>query len=182
MELIFHEDKWKTGTRALMLKGRHKDGLVTERRYQRVTHDVDQFNEALEELADMSWDNERVYATAVPRALPKAMRLFKERLLANDYEAKPEAFFERLDDRWVSCLMNPRAQVHEAKVWLFDCDTDEEFYAVNDGLRNHYDRATPYTYESKSGYHVVVQPFNRSPLGNELQPLLHDNPLMLWGY
>ena len=50
MHVIDHPRRYRTGTRVLFLKGRHKDGIQDERMVMRISHDEDQFNRALGEL------------------------------------------------------------------------------------------------------------------------------------
>jgi hypothetical protein len=184
MKLLPHGDQWKTGVRVMMLKGRHKDGLETERRFVRVALNPESFDRSLELLSGLSIPGERIYATAGPRDLKRASRVFKERLLENDYAENPEAFFERLDDRWFSCLMNSRSQVKSEKVWLFDCDEPGEEELAIKVLRSiGYDRDLLYSYKTKNGAHLIVKPFNKGLLPGDFgKTILLDNPLMLWGF
>jgi hypothetical protein len=181
LKLIDHPERFKTGTRVLLLKARHKDGAITERQLFRVTHTADQFDRALREFADCSKPNERIYGAAGARDLKKAARLFKERQLAAEYDADPMAFYRSLEDRWLSALMSPRSQ--EQKLWLFDCDSPEDEQAASRELQTHYDKPTaPYRYASKSGTHVIVEPFDTSRLSQAVRKLVHENALMLWGW
>ncbi len=182
LKLIDHPDMWKEGTRVLLLKGRHKDGIEKQRTRHRVTHNVDEFESALYDLHEMAHKNERIYATASPRDITKAIRLFKERQLASDYDDDPTRFYQNVEARWVSCLMNKGAQ--DRKWWIFDCDSPEELMDAEACLNNTYLRRTldPYQYDTKTGHHIVVLPFNKVALSDSQRGLLHTNPLMLWGY
>ncbi len=168
------------GTRVLELKGRNKDD-AGKRAITRVTHSVEQFARCLSELVGQARLGERIYGTAGARDMKKAIRFFKERQLAADYDDRPERFYERIEDRWASCLMSPSAQ--DEKMWLFDCDTHHEEEVVLYELEHFYNQPmTPYWYDSKSGRHCLVQPFNRMPLNRVAQSCLHENALILWGY
>ncbi len=140
----------------------------------------------VERSRGISHENERIYVSAGERDLKKAIRVFKERQLANDYDPKPELFYKKLNTRWCSCLMQTQCQLE--KVWLFDCDSDDDAAAVEADLAEHYTNPiTPYRYPSKSGHHIVVGPFNKTKqnktkLNPGVKALLHDNALMLWGY
>lgn len=181
MHLIQHPNSYKDGARVLLLKGRHKDGRHEQQTIMRVTTSVEQFERRINELANMALAGERIYASAGARSLDSAIRLFKERQLAADYDADPHGFYLRLEDRWASALSNPRSQAE--KVWLFDCDNRQEIEAVEAALEEHYDRPfEPYVYPSKSGWHTIVHPFNKGLLGDKVRKLLHENAIMLWGY
>jgi hypothetical protein len=50
-------------------------------------------------------------------------------------------------------------------------------------MEAHYDgKREPYHYATKTGDHVLVQPFNMTQCSTEFQSLVKKNPLMLWGY
>lgn len=181
MQIISHPVRFQMGTRVLFLKGRHKDGLADERVVGRATHSLENFDRALSELAHLARDGERIYGAAGQRDLARAIRAFKERQLAADYEPDTEGFYRNLDSRWHSALMAPTSQLE--KLWLFDCDTAEEASAVSTELAAIYDNPEPpYRYCSKSGVHFITAPFNRNLLSPLAVGVLHVNPLMLWGY
>lgn len=181
MKLICHPEKFRTGTRVIMLKGRYKDGLTRQRQIFRVSHSVREFDAAIDELRAIAREGERIYASAGARCMVRAIREFKRRQLDADYDANPRLFYERLWDRWVSCLMAPTSQ--EEMFWLFDCDSREEADMVMRELGELYHREMqPYCYPTKSGKHILVQPFNRTKLRPEVAPLIHENPIILWGY
>lgn len=181
MQLIDHPPAFTEGTRVLLLKGRHKDGLQDERSIPMVTHDARQFHRALTQLSALSRPGERIYASAGARSLEKAAREFKRRQLDADYEPDRADFYRNLTDRWVSCLMVPSSQ--DEKVWFFDCDEPGQADALMAELKKHYVRPMPpYRYPTKSGEHVVVQAFNISLMSPNFQSILEVNALMLWGY
>ena len=120
MTVIDHPERFRTGTRVLFLKGRNKDGCSDQRTIMRISHTQDQFDRRLSELLEAQRPGERIYAAAGPRSMAAAVRVFKERQLAAEYDQDPEAFYRSMDARWASCLMAPRAQY--GKTWLFDCD------------------------------------------------------------
>jgi len=181
VRLIEHPERYKVGTRVLFLKSRHKDGISDERHLTRVTHSVVAFDAALGELAALSADGERIYGSAGARDLSKAVRLFKERQLAADYDADPGAFYRNLEDRWASALMAPTSQLD--KLWLFDCDAPDEAAVVTADLARIGIRGEAlYQYASKSGTHIIAEPFDRTLISSRAAAHIHANPLMLWGY
>lgn len=148
------------------------------RTISRASFDAHHFDQQLEGLLGMIRPGERIYASAGPRDIAKAIRLFKERQLAADYDPGPEAFYRDLEGRWLSCLMDPRAQAR--KIWLFDCDSPDETLQTRAELSAL--GLTLYEYETKSGSHFVVPAFDKSRLTDQTRALLHDNALMLWAY
>ena len=182
MIILNHPPAYKVGTRVLMLKGRHKDGMHDQRTVLRVSHSPDEFDNWLSELHSIAQDGERIYATAGARDVERAIRLFKERQLDADYDRDTPHFYRHLNSRWCSCLMAPKAQAE--KLWLFDCDSVAEIDHVRDELKAHYTHPSikPYWYWSKAGCHCIVAPFNRSLISLEAQGHLVTNPVMLWMY
>lgn len=180
MNIIEHPESFKQGVRVLMLKGRNKDGVEDRRTPQLVTRTKEQFDCVLSEFATLARPGERIYASASPRDIRAASRKLKERMLENDYNQDPDQFYLNLENRWISCLMAPTSEAD--KLWLIDADNDYEI-SMASNILSVYDRPmAPYSYESKNGVHFLVQPFNRSVLGNEEQRLIQQNPLMLWAY
>ena len=178
---IEHPDRFKTGTRVLLLKGRHKDGIEKERAIVRVTHSVEHFNKSLFEMIQMVAVGERIYSSAGERSMPKAIREFKHRQLDADYDDDPEMFYRAINERWVASLMQVTSQAD--KLWLFDCDTESDEQDAMRELLQHYDRPeAPYRYRTKSGMHIVVQPFDRTKLSESVRKLIQDNALLLWWY
>lgn len=179
MQLIDHPEEYTTGCRVLFLKGRHKDGIEDERLAVEITHDSDHFKKMKADLVSRARPSERLYVSAAPRSLEKAVRQFKQWQLDNDYAAKPLEFYQRLERRWISSLMAQTSVERELKLWMFDCDTPQEYLTVREMLQSI--EVQPYVYNSKSGQHVVVRPFNQL-LAGSLRTKIDTNPLMLWGY
>lgn len=185
MLLIDHPDRFTEGTRVLLLKGRHKDGVETQRCIMRVTHDSTAFRRTINDLLSQAAPGERIYASAGARDVTKAVRFFKARQLANDYAADPLDFYRHIEARWISCLMEPTAQAD--KIWLFDCDdqaaiddTDEAIFTLKES--GHIGPDASWFYRTKNGGHFLVLPFNRDLLPESVAARLHTNPIMLWGY
>ena len=107
MNLINHPATYKDGTHVLFLKGRYKDGIQDQRMVFRVSHSPGEFDMWVQSLSEISQESERIYASAGARDLNRAIRVFKERQLANDYDENPQQFYRKLNTRWCSCLMKP---------------------------------------------------------------------------
>lgn len=181
MKVIDHPMSFSDGTRVLLLKGRHKDGLADQRCIMRVSHSQEEFSRRLGELSAAWREGERIYVTAGRRSVQAASRIFRERQLASEYDADPMAFYRSIHNRWVSSLMDPKAQ--EQKLWLFDCDSQADIDAAWGALAKHHDpQAMQYGYPTKNGLHIVCTPFDRSNLPEHVAKLLHINPIMLWGF
>ena len=181
MRVLTHPAHYKSGARLLVLRSRHKDGATTLRTVTRASFSPDEFDRQLEALAELLRPGERIYANAGARDVPRAMRLFKERQLAADYDTDTAAFYRNIEQRWFSCLMDTRCQAE--KIWLFDCDTAEDTALVRDALSK-LDclPSAPYEYATKSGAHFVIPAFDKSQLTDHTGALIHDNALMLWAF
>lgn len=173
-----HPDSFKTGFRVLLLVSRNKDGAEKRSPVTRVTDTVEHFDRALEELWTLATPEQRVYSTANARSVRKAARLFQERQLAAQFDPDPFKFYHNLESRWASCMMDETAQEKENKVWMFDCDDEHDLREVADQLLLSEEQ---YRYNTVSGTHVFVKPFNRSVRFLRQQHYLHTNPLMFWG-
>ena len=177
-----HGDDFKSGTRLLMLKSRHKDGWVgKERAILRQSRDIETFNTYLDELRSLMKPAERIYASASPRNVISGARIFAARMADAMFDP-PDVradFFNRLQYHWWSSLMQPQTQIRDDKWWMFDCDTGNDLDQVMIFLvANEIER---YTYPTKSGHHVLCRPFNRELVSTwTIKP--DTNPLMLWSY
>lgn len=179
---IAHPDTFTDGTRVLLLKARHKDGTIgKERAIQRVTHSSDDFRGKLTELYEMMRPGERIYATATPRCLKKAARLFGERMNTALHDPEPVRmhFYAELPNRWYSCLMKPESGLSgEHRRWMWDCDDADTYKRVRafaqsmDGF---------YEYQTKNGHHILVKPYPSYTTPPDIAHPDH-NPLILWGY
>lgn len=162
----------------LILRARHKDGADGLRTLSRASFNDVEFDQHLNDLVAVMRPNERIYASAGARDVPKAIRLFKERQLAADYDTDGAAFYRDIEGRWLSCLMDTKAQAE--KIWLFDCDSAGDAERAGQELAGL--ALSPYQYPTKSGAHFVLPAFDRSRLTEHTRDLLHDNALMLWAY
>ena len=178
--MLYHPQRWREGVRVLSLIGRNKDGVKKQRMIQRVSHGATEFGHILGEFQLLAGVGERIYASACPRNISAAIRLFKERQLQNDYDADPVRFYQKINTRWVSALMAKQCQ--ENKVWLFDCDSGDDFHIVLTELRDELKIIDPYYYQTKNGHHIIIKPFNKMEISEYSRSLLQENPLMLWGY
>ena len=131
----------------------------------------------IERLTKLAQEGERIYASANEADLKKAVRLFKERQLANDYDASPYSFYRKLDNRWFSCV--GKSPQKEGKVWMLDVDDHEEEAEVKAWCKRNIHE---YSYGTKNGMHVFIKPTNKEKLSELLLKCLNENPLMLVAY
>lgn len=158
-------DFLKTGYRVLMLIKRKKDGSKDpsnsyRKRIQRITSCPQQFDESLSELSWMRKDNERIYSSVNARSMYKAIRMFKERQLQNDYESteNKEAFYCDIQNRFLSCLQNPSCKA--SSYFLIDVDHKimDKLEATKELLRKHTEIV--FEQETINGFHLVTKAFN----------------------
>ena len=184
MHLIKHGYPFYTGTRVLTLCGRNKDDSNTRKSIMRVTHSEKQFNYTVDELVEMSRPDERLYCSAGPRDVNKAIRRFKQLQMDADYDDDPTLFYKRINSAWASALMRPSSQ--DGSYWIFDIDSDEEKIVADEAIskliEDHGLHIDPYRYQSKNGWHYMVKAFNKSLMPKAAQDLLSFNALILLGY
>ena len=185
MRIINPPPHFESGTRVLLLKGRHKDGVMDPRSITRVSHDPDQYRRKLSELIDISRPGERIYVTAGPRDVRRASFIFRQKQLEAEQMGLTAFtyFYRSINARWASSLM--KSEMKGCKVWLIDCDTPEQYHTA----KRHFDPATgkgAFTvlrqYKTKNGHHFLVEPFNRNLVCETLYPCIHQNALALVGY
>lgn len=177
--LVQHPEFVKTGVRLIMRVWRNKDAPPDGRRCGKtlVSTSPHAWQEAVEQLLADAIPGERVYASAEPRSWKRAVRLFKERQLAADYEPEEQMyrFYSHVENQWLSALGNPVCSAR--KLFLFDCDDSEAHQAVLDALATRVEGIL-HDYPTKAGRHVLTVPFD--PAGLPLQP--HRNGLLLAGW
>lgn len=189
-KLIDHPHSFMQGWRVLFLKARHKDGFKTEREVARVSQNSIQFQEHLAELVQMAQPGERIYSPAAPRDFRRAQMIFKQNMLAVDYQDRPnqEMWWREIEKRWISALMQPECvqrgegsmEKGHYKRWLIDCD-DFMFYHE---CRVHLEDAgiSYYHYATRNGHHIITAPFNKAKIHGKLVEHTDTNPMMLWGF
>jgi hypothetical protein len=102
-------------------------------------------------------------------------------MVDTEWNPYPEDFYKNLNNHWVSCLMDKTSVLKEDKLWMFDCDSEQDYVSLSLELER-LSVPVHYSYATKNGHHVVVKPFDRSKLSEQFSSILSDNPLMLWSY
>lgn len=184
---IEHPETFKEGVRLVMRVWRNKEQQEGRRPGRTlISHCAQSWAAAVDALSAECVTGERVYASGEARNIEKAIRVFKERQLAADYDA-PEVrhdFYNSCFNRWLSCLGAPQASAET--YFLFDCDTPEDY----ETLKMEMAAAPPeyvggkivHTYRTKNGVHVFTKPFNPGLLSIPMRRLRQTNPLMLVGW
>lgn len=122
----------------------------------------------------------RIYMSANPRNMRKAIRNFKQQMLDNDYNADEiqEDFYFDIKNRWISSIMKPsaRADTH----FIIDCDTDGELASALKELEVvHFGDAIIKQYKTKNGTHIVTRPYNPSWTPSVKEKIHKDGLLLL---
>lgn len=188
---IDHPASFKEGIRVLLLMLRAKDGgsAKTDRRATKkvITTSVEEFDAALSELRALHQPNQRIYSTIDPRDLQKAIRSFQFRMLEAQWfdEENRNNFYLDLENRWISCLKDPKSG--RGHLFLFDLDEDSaDFESVYEEITNRKQGLfTPVVvddYKTRNGRHLITMPFNPALVSNAARDCKHSNALMLWSY
>lgn len=181
---VAHPAVFKSGTRLVMRVWRNKE-TVEGRRAGRtlISHDAESWDRLTAELLNECVPGERVYASADARDIEKAIRVFKERQLAADYDA-PEvrhAFYNQCFTRWLSCLGAPQASAETH--FLFDCDDAHAYSQLRQEMETRgLLENIVHTYATKNGTHVLTKPFNPMLLSDAPRSTMQKNPLLLVGW
>jgi len=155
------------GVNVLMLLHRKKDGGDTAEHRRRlawyVTKDTNGYVSALTKLMILKDGHPkgdyRIYASANPRNVAKATRTLEERLLAlhyDDGECRTN-YQERLDKKWISCLMKDSNRDRSYFIWDIDENEGEN---NGEALRALADWDIIYQYKTKNGWHIITKPGN----------------------
>lgn len=178
---IKHPLEYTNGVRTILLASRLKDGADKIIRITSVSSSSNQFVSILNDMRKNKRESDRIYASLSQRDILKAARSFKHKLIEADYDQNPEDFYKNINNHWVSSLMINTSTLKSDKLWMFDCDSQEEYMTICQELLT---LSVPihYQYSTKNGVHVIVKPFNRQLLSENSLKSLSDNSLMLWSY
>ena len=179
MKIFNHPDRFREGTRVLLLTGRNKDSVDVKRTIHRISKDEKSFEYNLAELILISKPGERIYASASQRDYRKAAKIFMQEQIEAQFGA-PEAidyFYRNLERNWVSALMRDSSVLKSDKLWMFDCDSNDEYAYVKNSLAD-TDIDIEHEYNTVNGYHVLVKPYHIQDENLECS----RNPMMLWFY
>lgn len=151
-----------------------------------ITTNSEEFFEAIRELKEIKDRDKRplrIYASCNSRDINKAIRLFKEQQLANDYDPteKHESFYIDIKNRFISCLMDKSCRAE--KNFIIDLDWIDDRSFVQ--LLNIIEKRTEIilSYRTKNGFHIITEPFNYiEELDDDIIQCVHTDGQMLIDY
>lgn len=165
------------GIRVLMLVHRSKDGGSNNKRQRDVkkaiTQNSEEFFKTIRDMQNtMKKDSRqlRIYAACNSRDINKAINLFKHRQLDLESQNKLDQwnFYTDIDNRFISCLMNPGCRLE--RNFLFDIDTSEiSVFLAKKKLLQEYIITH---YKTPNGLHIITKPFNYVKFLKEDQDLI----------
>jgi len=155
------------GVNVLMLLHRKKEGGDTSEDRRRlawfVTQDTKGYQSALTKLMILKQGHVdgdyRIYASANPRNTAKAIRTLEERLLALHYDDEEcrNNYHDRLDRKWISCLMKDSNRDRSYFQWDIDHNEGDNH---GEALKALADWNIVYQYRTKNGWHIITEPNN----------------------
>ncbi len=155
------------GFRVVLLIHRSKEGGFnnTHKRHLKkiITRNSEEFFIAVSELIEFIKTDDRdlrIYASVNCRNINKAIRLFKQRQLDNDYTTEPmkSNFYIDIKNRFISCLMDKSSR--DDSNFLFDLDGCDDRSLISIQLMLSKITSVLNTYKTKNGYHIITSPFN----------------------
>src|SRR3990167_2006161 len=160
-----HND-FTDGCRVLFLIQRHSDGGHTNNSKLRayITQNTEEWIVALGKLLHEKEQYPsiplRIYQSLNERNIEKGIMHFKHMMLDADYYDTESriGFYLDVRNRIVSALMKPPSAAQS--YFLYDCDTQDEVLlaALREDLQQH--TKIVHEYPSKSGRHIITEPFN----------------------
>ena len=160
-----HND-FTAGCRILFLIQRHSDGGHTNNSKLRayISRNSEEWIVALSKLLHEKEQYPqlplRIYQSLNSRDIEKGIMHFKHAMLDADYYDTESriGFYLDVRNRIVSAIMKPPSAAQS--YFLYDCDTQDE--SVLATLREELQRHTKiiHEYPSKSGRHIITEPFN----------------------
>ena len=172
----FGWDWARQGLRVAMLVSRRKDSAPNKTHALRLYRNEDEFEEIMIEFAKIRVGLDypaRTYITVNKRDQRKGIRKFKMKMVEADYLNDDHAFefFSNLQKRYTSCLMNIESRASSYFMVDIDIETeDERNQSLVDALEELYPLTkVRWVTETPSGWHVIVDPFNRNLTGLEIK-------------
>lgn len=171
-EAIMREFRpYTQGIRYLALLHRSKEGGNQNSEYKRrgghaIVHNEKEYYDAVVRLLTLqavSSKPYRLYACLNPRDLKKAEHKLKISMLDAEFgsEENREVFYERMDARWVSAVMDTGSR--KSSLFLIDADEDGVTKDVTAPTlmwlsKNGVDVLKQY--KTPNGWHIITPPFN----------------------
>ncbi len=111
------------------------------------------------QLLEIRKPHERIYASVEPRDFKKAIRIFKHKMLDNDYQDDENKFnfYRNIYNNWISALSSPESRAD--KRFLLDCDIKSNLDIVLEILKD-CGANVIFIYETSKGSHIITMPFS----------------------
>lgn len=174
------------GVRVLMLIHRKKEGGRDQRdisAIKRISRNHEEFVEYLYDLLilkNASDDPLRIYSCVNSRDMEKTIRMFKFVQLESDFydTDSRHGFYFDVRNRFLSALMSPRCAT--SKYFIIDVDEIGELTSVlmeiaTAGLNDNIVKQYP----TKSGWHIVMRPFNPALLPVNASKIHRDSLILI---
>ena len=180
-----------SGYRFIMLTQRSKEGGKVNKpdrvAKKRISSNKEEFLEIVKNFLEIKQQSDkplRIYSSVNSRDIEKAIREFKHRQLDADYydEESRHKFYLDIKNRWISCLMNPSSR-SETK-FLIDVEDiikESENWDISI-IRKHLEDIKVKVllqYPTKSGIHIITEPFNPNLWNDDFGDIKKDSLLLL---
>lgn len=162
---------FKTGTRCILLLHRTKDGAIgnnQRKSIKMISKNEDDWHKKIEEcrnLQDTQYPNHRIYCSVNERDMKKSIYEFNRLHLESTLQSAEDRFnfYMDIQNRFFSCLMQPKAKCQN--FFLIDWDNDTLGFQDELILQNKIKDAIPseyhiFDYKTKNGHHFITKPFN----------------------
>jgi len=174
------------GVRVVFLLHRGKEGGSNNHEYKRrslrlITHNEKELKDAIRKcltLQKTTHQECRVYMTVNPRSLRNGEYIFKKTQLETDFgdETGKRYFYERLEDKWISALVQGKPPKGCAK-FILDVDERDNSKALSFCGENHIEIEKAYA--TKNGWHLIVKPFDVSICPREIADVQKEGLILL---
>jgi hypothetical protein len=151
----------KQGIRVFMLVSRNKDNQKNKTIKKVISRSIDDFDIKFKELSKIFEDGQRIYCNINERDISKGMMNFKIKQLQTDFgdNISRNNFYLDIRNRFISSLMKRNAK--KTSYFLFDIDNGLDTFTEK-LLKQCTDII--FQYKTKSGSHIITEPFNYTKL------------------
>lgn len=184
--LIDEFSDYTGGVRVVFLLHRGKEGGSNNHEYKRrslrlITHSEKELKDAIRKcltLQKTTYPECRVYMTVNPRSLRNGEYIFKKTQLETDFgdDTGKKCFYERLEDKWISALVQGKPPKGYAR-FILDVDTKDNTKVLSFCGENHIEIEKMYS--TKNGWHLIVKPFDVSLCPKEIADVQKEGLILL---
>jgi len=184
-------DNFMDGYRLIMLTQRSKEGGKVNKpdrvAKKKISSNKEEFLKIFNEFKEIKYKSDkqlRIYSSVNKRDINKGIREFKYRQLENDYydEDSKDKFYLDIKNRWISCLMKPSSRAETR--FLIDIDNiikKSENWDISI-IKKHLEDIKVKVllqYPTKSGIHIITEPFNPNLWNSDYGEIKKDALLLL---